>query len=168
MPALGAMAGRMDGKSGTKVEHPSRTDDRGFTVVELAITIALLGVVVVPFLLSTTVGIKSSGVSRVVAEVNTVLQNAADRVNRADPGTCHYTSIVQAAAIEHGWSPDRASAIEREWKAGPTPRAGDPGEWVLPTCSGIPDPTLIQRVDITVSSPDGKVTRKLQMVKSDV
>jgi hypothetical protein len=110
-------------------------------------------------------------VSRSAAQVETAVVNAADRVNRA-PKRCDYTIYAQAAVQTEGWEPDRATVtheyyvpgsdatVQGTWQTG---AAGAPG------CPG-PAPTdlLVQRVTISITSPDGKVRRNIEVVKSDV
>jgi hypothetical protein len=44
-----------------------------------------------------------------------------------------------------------------------------PGTWMNGGCpNGVRPPGLVQMVRITVTSPDGRVTRTIQVVKSDV
>ncbi|MEK7426079.1 MAG: pseudouridine synthase, partial [Actinomycetota bacterium] len=76
--------------------------DRGFTLVEVVLTISLIGIIIVPILDATFTSIRASTTSRESAEVETVLQNAADRVNRA-PTLCGYQIYVEAAALAKGW-----------------------------------------------------------------
>ena len=143
-----------------------RRPDRGFTVVELAMTISLLGIIVVPILLATTSGIHASAVNRNVVKVETVLQNAADRATGAPAGTCDYLPIVSAAVQEQGWNAT-ASVAQQQWQPGATPR--DQGAWgAAQPCPSVVSPTVVQRVDITISSPDSKVRRTIQVVKSSV
>ena len=145
--------------------------DTGFSLVEVVIAIVLMGTVVVAVLNAVAVSVRASSVSRSAAQVETAVVNAADRVNRA-PKRCDYTIYVQAAVQTEGWSPDTASVtheyyvpgadatVEGSWETG---AAGSPG------CSG-PAPTdlLVQRVTISITSPDGKVRRNIEVVKSDV
>ncbi|MGA7757572.1 MAG: prepilin-type N-terminal cleavage/methylation domain-containing protein [Ilumatobacteraceae bacterium] len=145
--------------------------DGGFSLVEVVIAIVLMGTVVVAILNAVSTSVKASSVSRSAAQVETAVVNAADRVNRA-PKRCDYTIYVQAAVQTEGWSPDTASVtheyyvpgvdatVEGTWETG---AAGSPG------CSG-PAPTdlLVQRVTISITSPDGKVRRNIEVVKSDV
>jgi prepilin-type N-terminal cleavage/methylation domain-containing protein len=153
----------MRAANGSERERAARAADRGFTVVELSITIALLAVVVVPLLLATTTGIKASSTNRDLARVETALQNAADRVNRADAGTCSYLELAQAAVAEQGWDASLATVTQQVWKPGTTPVAWSPQG----ACSTV-DKTVVQRIDITVSSPSGKIRRTLQVVKGSV
>jgi prepilin-type N-terminal cleavage/methylation domain-containing protein len=144
-----------------------RGDDRGFSAVEVVITIALMGVVVIPIMDSVITSVRASSVSRSAAQVETALVNAADRVNRA-PKACDYTLFAQAAVQTQGWEPGRASLTHRRYVPGATPAAS--GTWVDGACESPPAPRdgEVQLVTITITSPDGKVSREIQVVKSDV
>lgn len=143
-------------------------DDRGFTIVEVVMTITLIALVIIPIIDATFTSVKASSTAREVAELETVLQNAADRVNRA-PTLCDYGLYIQAAAISKGWSASQVSATYAYYEPGATALASDPGTWVDGACpGGVRTPRLIQRVTITVQSETGTINRTIQVVKSDV
>lgn len=145
--------------------------DAGFSIIEIVIAIVLMGMVVVAILNAVSMSVKASSVSRSAAQVETAVVNAADRVNRA-PKRCDYTIFAQAAVQTEGWNPDRATVaheyyvpgsdatVQGTWQTG---AAGSPG------CPG-PAPTdlLVQRVTISITSPDGRVRRNIEVMKSDV
>jgi len=140
--------------------------DRGFSLVEVLIAIALMGIAVVPILLAGAMSVKASAQSRSAAKVETVLANAADRVNRAEPG-CDYTIYVQAAALAAGWDAAKASATYQWYQPAALPT--QLGTWNSGACpTGVYAEGLVQKVAITVQSLDGRVTRSLTVVKSDV
>jgi len=145
--------------------------DSGFSIVEIVIAIVLMGTVVIAVLNAVTMSVKASSVSRSAAQVETAVVNAADRVNRA-PKRCDYTIYAQAAVQTEGWAPDAATVtheyyvpgsdatVQGTWQTGV---AGSPG------CPGpSPSDLLVQRVTISITSPDGKVRRTIEVVKSDV
>lgn len=147
--------------------HPSR-DDSGFTIVEVVVTIVLVATVIVPLLSATFTSIRASTSAREVAEVETVLQNAADRVNRA-PTMCGYDVYVEAAALSKGWDASQVSASYQYYVPGSTALASSPGSWAEGPCpGGARTPRLIQLVTITVRSDSGSISRSIQVVKSDV
>jgi prepilin-type N-terminal cleavage/methylation domain-containing protein len=178
---------RQDAQQGTKGErlrrsrhermhaHGARSaGDEGFTLVEVVITITLIALTIVPILDATFTSIKASATAREVAEVETVLQNAADRVNRADP-LCDYKIYVEAAAIAKGWDATQASATYQYYLPGANALASSPGAWTVsgsnPTDAcpgGNRSARLIQLVTITVRSDSGSINRTIQVVKSDV
>ncbi len=140
--------------------------DAGFSIIEVIMTIVLMGLVLVPLMNAAITAVKASSSSRRVAELQTVLLNAADRVNRA-PVKCDYLIYIEAAAQTKGWPPEQASATYEWYEPGPT--AGVAGTWHPGACNG-PTPTLnlVQRVTITMTSPEADVSRTIQVVKSDV
>ena len=86
-----------------------RHNDRGSTLVELVAAVALTGVVIVPIMAASWSLVHNSGFSRSLSKVETVVNNAADRVNRA-PTSCDYSIYVQAAALAQGWDVSTVSA----------------------------------------------------------
>jgi hypothetical protein len=91
-------------------------------------------------------------------------------VTRAPAKSCDYTVYIQAAAQAQGWNANQVSATYAYYvppSAGPTAE----GTWI-PDPDGCPNgmqpDRLVQRVTITVVSPDGSVRRTMEVVKSDV
>lgn len=150
--------------------QPVARRDGGFTFVETVLTVVLLGLVVVPVLAAVRGAIHVSSVSESAAQVETVLVNAADRVQRAPGGGCDYAVSAQAAAVAMGWDPGQI-AVDQEyldptlgWTRGPAAPAG-----AGPACPESGDQErLAKRITIAVTSPDGLVHRHMQVVKSDV
>ena len=140
--------------------------DRGFSLVEIVITVALMSIVIVPVVNAVISTVRASTRNGVAAEVETVLQNAADRVNRA-PKRCDYTVYVQAAAQAKGWAASNATLVESHYQPGATP--AQTGSWKAGGCPGSTRPDLlVQRVEISVVSPDGGSRRTIEVIKSDV
>ncbi len=144
----------------------SQRRDAGFTLIEAVITIALISIVVIPLLGAVVASIDASGRGRSAAQIETVIVNAADRVNRA-PSSCGYVGYVRAALGSQQWDPDLATVVEEHYVPAAAPN--QMGTWAPGPCL-IDSPTelLVQRVTIRISSPDGKVNREIQVVKSDV
>lgn len=144
--------------------------DRGFSVTEIVIAIVLMGTVIASLMTAVSTGVRASSTSRSAARVETAIVNAADRVNRA-PKKCDYTIYAQMAVLAEEWPMENAvvtheyyipganSTVEGTWAAGP-PSA--------PACPTIATDLLVQRVTITIKSPDGRTSRTIQVVKSDV
>ena len=65
-------------------------------MIDIVCSISLIGIVIVPMINSTFTAIAASSTARQVAEIETVLQNAADCVNRA-PTDCDYAIYIEAA-----------------------------------------------------------------------
>ena len=140
--------------------------DQGFSIVELVVTIGILSILIAPLMTAVIATIRASSTTRSLAQVQTVLQNAADRVNRAPKG-CDYTVYVQAAAQSEGWSAGQATIVQSRYAPGASPAVA--GSWLSGACSGfVPDALLVQIVTVTVTSPDGTIKSSVEVVKSDV
>ncbi|MBI4884417.1 MAG: prepilin-type N-terminal cleavage/methylation domain-containing protein [Actinobacteria bacterium] len=140
--------------------------DSGYSLTEVVVALALIGIAIVPIMMAGIVTIKASSSSRTAARVETVLANAADRVNRAGE-SCSYDVYVEAAALAEGWSASQATATYSYYVPAASPVTL--GTWVEGACPGATRPEgLVQRVIITVTGPNGHPQRTIEMVKSDV
>ena len=156
---------RADRHAALEPHRLPRRRDGGFSIVEIVITITLMGVVVAPILTAVAVSIRASTVSVNAAEVETVLVNAVDRVNRA-PRTgdtkCDLTVLVRNAMVTHGWPPSSATVgheyldLNGVWRSDASGTAC-PG--------GLLRPGLVQRITVKVTSPEHNVSRTLQVVR---
>ena len=145
---------------------PSAERDAGFSLVEIVATIAVMAVMMAPMMGAAIASISASSNNRNIAQVETVLQNAADRVNRAAKG-CDYGVYVRAAAQSLGWVGSQTDVQQSHYVPGANPTV--PGSWAGGACVGpVPDTLLVQRVKITVTSPNGRVVQSVEVVKSDV
>ena len=143
-----------------------RTGDRGNSLVEVLMAVILTSVAIIPLMGASWALVRNSAQNRSSTKVETVLNNAADRVNRAIPG-CDYHIYYEAAAMAEGWQPSQATATYQYFVA--NPNATLPGTWVNGACpNGVRPEGLVQMVRISVTSADGRVTRTIQVVKSDV
>jgi prepilin-type N-terminal cleavage/methylation domain-containing protein len=153
--------------------RPRRRDheDEGFSFIEVLLAIILIGIVVVPVLQAVTVSIKASSISRSAGQVETALVNAADRLNRA-PLTCDYSIYAQAAVQTQGWAPEQVSLVQQYFVPGANVTVA--GTWASgsatsPACQiSTPTDGLVQRIRLTITSPDGSISRSVEVVKSDV
>jgi prepilin-type N-terminal cleavage/methylation domain-containing protein len=146
--------------------EPTGRDD-GFSLPEILITIVLMGTVLMAVMNASISGIRSSSGSAFASQVETVLQNAADRVNRA-PQSCTYSSFVRAAAQLAHWDGDQVTATYHWYVPGHA--ANIQGSWAgngSTACDPLDPGHNVQLISITVTSPDGKVTRELKVVKDD-
>lgn len=159
----------MSTRQATCAEEAGR--DAGFSIVEIIVSIVLMSTVVVATLNAVGMTVRASATSRSAAQVETAVVNASDRVNRARK-TCDYTRFAQAAVQTEGWDKETASVTNEYYVPGANPTL--PGTWatgsaLTPGCEGASAADLlVQRVTITITSPDGKVRRTIQVVKSDV
>lgn len=157
-------AGRTSEIDGNAVAALRR--DAGFSLTESIIAVALMAIAVVPILLAAAMTIRTSAQSRSLARLETVLANAADRVNRAPEG-CDYTVYVQAAALAEGWQASQASVAYQYYTPGAT--ASTAGTWQSGACpNGVRTSGLVQMVTISLTAADGLTVRTVQVVKSDV
>ena len=145
----------------------AETRDSGQSLTEVLVAITLMGIAMLPIMLAGIATIKASASSRTAARVETVLSNAADRVNRASAG-CNYDVYVQAAAQAVGWTAAQASATYSYYVPAASPVSL--GTWVASACptGGVRPAGLVQKVTITVTGPLGQPQRTIVMVKSDV
>ncbi len=139
------------------------TLDRGSTLVELLISIVLIGVVVTSMLAALRTSVLASSLVFDAARVETVLLNAGDRVARA-PQQCEYEAYVDAAAVAEGWPLDTTSVVVERLVGDGT----DPADWQPQACPDDVTAFDVQRLTITAAHPDGRITRTLTVVKSDV
>lgn len=138
--------------------------DRGFNFVEVVVTIALLGLVMVPVLAAVSALIRTSQVNESAAQVETLIVNAVDRVNRADRASyqCDYTPAIEAAVGTVGWPPTSVAVVHEHLGV-------VSGTWEPTGCpGGVVNPLLIQRVTITITNPDEGLTRSIQVVKGGI
>ena len=147
-----------------------RSCDAGFSIVEIVATIAVMSIIMAPLFSGVIASIRASTYTRNTGQVLSALADAADRVNRA-PKDCHYDDYVEPALVSIGWSKTLATVTEAYYVPGTTP--AQPGTWTTSTpmsacIGGVLSPLIVQRVTITISSPDGKVFRKIEVIKSDV
>ncbi|MFN8022384.1 MAG: prepilin-type N-terminal cleavage/methylation domain-containing protein [Acidimicrobiales bacterium] len=148
------------------VAHGAR--DGGFSLVEIVVAIALVAIAIVPIMNATIQSIRASTMAREGAEIETVLANAADRVNRA-PTQCDYLIYAQAAALSKGWAAESVTIDYQYYVPGASALASDPGTWASGACpTGGRTPRLIQLVTVTITSPSGDINRSVKVVKSDV
>jgi Tfp pilus assembly protein PilV len=129
-------------------------------------TVVLMGTALLAVMDAAIAGITASNSTRNVAQVETVLQNAADRVNRAPQSCSSYKTFVEAATSPVHWNRSQAVATYQWYEANADAKL--PGVWHPGACQGTVVGLDVQLVTITVTSPDGKATRSMQVVKSNV
>jgi type II secretory pathway pseudopilin PulG len=136
--------------------------DGGFSFVEIVVTIVLLGIVVVPILAAVRATVHASSVSGDAAKAETAIVNAADRVNRA-PMACDYLLYVQASVQTEGWTASQAAVTVEHYD----PATGQPAPGGCLPGFFAPSDGLVQLITISVTSPTQRVTRSIQVVKTD-
>jgi type II secretory pathway pseudopilin PulG len=152
--------------AGRDPKRLQRRRDGGFSIVEIVITITLMGVVVAPILMAVAASVRASTVSLAAAEVETVLVNAVDRVNRApreSQTACNLRGPVGAVLDTHRW-PASSATVGHEYLDGSGVWQTDPGGTACP--GGNFQNGLVQRITVTVKSPEDDVSRTLQVVRS--
>jgi type II secretory pathway pseudopilin PulG len=142
---------------------PMRRRDHGSTLIEIMISITLMGIVVAAVLSAVQVSIRSSSIAFTGAEVETVLLNAGDRINRA-PQRCQYEQYVDAAAAAQEWGPETTTVVVEILVA----NTGAASDWQPQLCDTSVGPFDVQRLTISATDPGGRITRTLTVVKSDV
>jgi type II secretory pathway pseudopilin PulG len=163
----GAMNLRVVRRRGDDDNVEPAARDEGFSFTEILMTVILMGTVLMAVMNASISGIRSSSTAAFASQVETVLQNAADRVNRA-PQSCTYSSFVRAAAQSVHWNGDLVTATYNWYEPGSA--ANVQGTWGgdgSTACNPANPGNNLQLISITVTSPDGKVTRELKVVKDD-
>ena len=140
-----------------------RRRDAGVTLPEIIVSIVLIGTIVAALASSAIVVIRSSSTSYDIGQLTTMMRNASDKIDRA-PQQCNYDAYVEAAATATDWPASTVSASV-EMLTGST---GTTADWTPQSCLVDVGPFDVQRITITGSTPDGRVTQTLTVVKSDV
>jgi len=153
------------------------TTDQGNTFVEILVSIALMGTIVVTLLLAMQTTIRMSKMSDDQAKVESVIGSAADRVANFAYKPCpgfngddRYLSIAQAAAPAVGWTGSTVTIEEvRFWKPGT--QSWEPTNGLNPAeCAPsvtLNDSRTLQKIRIRVTSPDGSHSRSTDVVKAN-
>ncbi len=178
------------GTAASSAEQVGR-DDRGFTLIETTLSIALLGSLILVIMSGIIGVIRVSSTSDDAARVEAMLTSGADRLAGFTYISCPelndegYEAIVGAAAADVDWThPDAIRIIEyRYWD----PTLGSPaGADPVPADGGWSDTNALddteacgedvnfttsrtlQRITLEARSPDGEIVRQLEVVKSNV
>jgi len=72
--------------------------DAGYTLTEVLAAVVLMGIAIIPIILAAGLSLRTSSQSRNLGRIETVLANAADRVNRAAEGG-YYLIYAMAATL---------------------------------------------------------------------
>lgn len=117
--------------------------DAGETLVELLITVTLLGIVIVALLAGLATAVRLSDTHRAQANADVALEAAAEAVKAAGPDDCGGTPYNEALAsvnLPSGWSQSDLSVTG---------------------CSGSP----LQTITIHATAPDGNSSEAIDVVK---
>lgn len=144
----------------------SSRPDTGFSVIEVVVSVVVMGIIAVPMLDSLWGAVRVSSYANEASRVQSVLQDAADRINRA-PLSCSYSTYAQAAALAVGWPSDRVTTTHKRFVPGASPAVS--GTWMSGACAGAqPEPGSVQMITLSVTSPRLQVARTIEVVKSGV
>lgn len=142
--------------------------DVGFTFVELLVAIVLMGTVVVGILAATRALVIASRTSREASTVESAVLAAAEQLERAPRDTYQCNNlqlpVYAAAQMKLGVT---AAQVPNYVQLGFQHLEGN--TWVDGACpaSGF-QPNLVQRVKITITSPDNGLQRSMEVIKGDV
>jgi hypothetical protein len=154
---------------------PPRTDG-GNSFVEILISVALMGTIVVTLLYAMETTIRLSKISDDQAKVESVIGSAADRVANFAYKPCPgfdgddaYLSIAQAAAPAVGWTGSTVTIDEvRFWD--PENQSWSESNGLEATCNSaisLTDSRTLQKVRIRVTAPGGSPSRTTDVVKAN-
>ncbi len=149
--------------SGEQLDRRRANADGGFSFVEIIVAVSMMGVVVLAILTATRTSIRASSISYQSAQIETVLLNAADRVQRVNSVVCDYEQYVDAA-VPQGWDTALVTSSSQLLKSTLT---GNPVDDWQP-CVSANAADAVVRVTISATSPTGDITRTMVVVKSDV
>lgn len=144
------------------------SDDRGVSLVEVIVSIALTGGVVVAIMGALFTVVRSASQNDDAVKLQAVIGGAADQLVAVEwrdcaDGSAGYLGAAQLAANRVGWPDTTVDVVEVDfWSA-----AAD--GWV-DNCSGAATPgsvDALQRITIEVRSPDLGVSKSFDVVKSD-
>lgn len=161
--------------------------DRGVSLIEVVITVVLLGTVVVSVLTTMSVTITATALDRDHSNAHAWLQTAADTLYSNNPIGCLeddgdpltpaptpatieatrlstialYQATAQATHNPEGWDPSLIQLIDLEYwhYVRGTDNFVDEG-WTYHRCEG----TDLQRLTFQVSAPDGRIVEEVEVI----
>lgn len=154
--------------------------DAGSSMVEILVSIVLLGMAAVAVLVALRTSIHASAVDKNLATTYEYLQSVSDQIYEAPRVPCYqtvpsppkaaYDAVAKLAPVPPGWTKTaKVTNVEFLGKALPD----DPFSWGafcfesnVSTNQYFTSPLYTQKVTFTVTDPSGG-TRTLQVVKSD-
>jgi prepilin-type N-terminal cleavage/methylation domain-containing protein len=171
------MAGRENPSERTQAGIARDTRDDGFSFIELLVAIVLLGTVVVATLAGLRAAIVAGTVDDNHSKTYAWLQAASDAVAVTDYKSCAsftnaqitsaYQSAVNGATRPEGWTTTGALLVSSVQYLSRATTAGSPEVWGTTCAAGnTASPVYPQLITFTVISPDGKLTRSIEVIKS--
>ena len=149
-------------------DRPSRRGDRGVGLVEVIVSIALTGGVVVAIMGALFTVVRSANQNDDAIKLQAVVGGATDLLVAVEwkdcaDGSVGYIGAAQLAADRVGWPDTTVNVVEvHYWSAAA-------GDWV-DNCTGAATPgsvDALQRITVAVQSPGGGVSKSFDVVKSD-
>lgn len=167
---------------GNRVEPPAdRSADAGVTLIEILISIVLLGTVVSATLTGLIVVITASAADRDHANAHAWLQTGADMLYARDLDECdpaiasateiantmaEYESTVQQTDNPEGWGAGNILVTNVEWwRIDIDPVTGVGTEAWGTVCDSVD--TNLQRVSLRVTSESGRIVEEVEVIISD-
>lgn len=165
MRTIGARQSR---RAASSRRAPGSCADRGVSLVEVVIAIALTGGVVVSILGALITVVRSSDQTEETAKVQAVIGGTADALADATWVPCpeiddSYVGPIRAAAIRVGWDVTTVTIDDIDYW---NPVTNDWAE----ECNGaaaVGTSERLQLVTVRVTSPDGRFVKSFDIVKSD-
>lgn len=152
----------------TSADEGQARVDRGITLVEVVVAIALTGGVVVAILGAVFSVVRSTNQNEQATRIQAVVGAAADQLNSVEwepcpDGSDRYDNAVAAAADRIGWDPSTVTieAIDHWDVVAATWSSECNGAASLGTSE------TLQRVTIRVTTPDGLQDKTFEIVKSN-
>lgn len=138
----------------------SRDGERGESLVELLISVAILGIAVVAIVAGMATAITASDTNRKQGIVEAQLRNFAEAVTAADYVDCADAStyaVPAGFALQSGFSSSVTSV--RYWDFD-----GENAPTLTSTCPGTPDDG-VQMIRVQISSGDDRAQKSLSFAK---
>lgn len=170
--------GSTTGASTSVATDRNAKGDQGLSLIEILVTLSLMGMTVVAVLSGLQATIRASVIDRDHATAFAWMQTASDEIHRATRTPCtagtaesDYDAIAQAVPPPPVWASlsPTIEVISVEY-LGKT-NVDDDFEWSSAFCFEgglyVDSPLYTQRVTLRVTTHDGKTVRTLQMVKSE-
>lgn len=158
---------------------PTRRRDSGTSLVEILVSIVLIGTAVVSTLGALRISVIGGTVHRDHANAHAWLQSASDVLYASEKEDCDvaeadggrsdiidsYQPVVDAVANPEGWSNSQIRVVDLEfWNATDTDADGIVEYRFGGTCQDSINLSL-QRVVLEVRSPDGRIIEQVELIK---